>query len=107
MPNIPTTSNAWTAFAPATLRERNSRSGISGLAMRAWRTTKATSSATATAASASVRVEVRAGLEAQAGARRDQADGEQRGDDADGQVDEEDPVPVDRLGQRAAGEQAD
>ena len=30
-----------------------------------------------------------------------------RGDDADRDVDEEDPVPVDRLGQDAAGEQAD
>jgi hypothetical protein len=37
----------------------------------------------------------------------DQLDGQGRGDDADRQVDEEDPVPVDRLGQHPTGEQAD
>ena len=30
MPNIPATNRAWIAFAPATLRERKIRSGISG-----------------------------------------------------------------------------
>ena len=54
MPNIPATSSACTRFDPDTLRDRNSRSGISGLAIRAWRTTNATSSAIATAPSASV-----------------------------------------------------
>ncbi len=37
----------------------------------------------------------------------DQPHGEHRCDDRDRHVDEEDPVPVDRLGQDAAGEQAD
>ena len=46
IPNIPATNSAWMMFAPATLRERNRRSGISGLAMRAWRATNAISSAT-------------------------------------------------------------
>ena len=31
MPNMPATDSAWTRFAPATLRERKIRSGISGL----------------------------------------------------------------------------
>ena len=43
-----------TRFAPATLRERNRRSGISGLAIRAWRATNAASSAIETPPSASV-----------------------------------------------------
>ena len=34
MPNMPATSSAWTALAPATARERRSRSGISGCAIR-------------------------------------------------------------------------
>ena len=41
MPNMPTTTRPCTRFAPATLRERNRRSGISGFATRAWRATKA------------------------------------------------------------------
>ena len=41
----------------ATLRERNRRSGISGLAMRAWRATNAASSAIAIAPRPSVRAE--------------------------------------------------
>ncbi len=41
----PITSRPITAFAPATLRERNRRSGISGFGMRAWRMKKAISSA--------------------------------------------------------------
>ena len=57
MPNIPTTSSAWTALAPETLRERNRRSGISGFSIRAWRTRKATIAATATAPRVSVRAE--------------------------------------------------
>ena len=57
MPNMPTTSSACTTLAPETLRERNRRSGISGLSMRDWRTTKAASAATATAPRPSVRVE--------------------------------------------------
>ena len=44
----------------------------------------------------------------QPGARRSATTGgEHCGDDADRQVDEEDPVPVDGLGQHAAGEQPD
>ena len=46
MPNIPATVSAWITLAPETLRERKSRSGISGLRKVASRTTKATSSAT-------------------------------------------------------------
>ena len=46
-----------TRFAPVTLRERNRRSGISGLAMRAWRATNAASSAIETAPSPSVWVD--------------------------------------------------
>ena len=37
IPNMPATSSAWTTLAPETLRERNSRSGISGFSIRAWR----------------------------------------------------------------------
>ena len=58
MPNSPTTSSACTTFAPATLRERNSRSGMSGSAMRAWRATNAASSASAMPPSTSVRADV-------------------------------------------------
>ena len=43
-------------FAPATLRERNRRSGISGLATRAWRATNAAIRASETAPSTSVEV---------------------------------------------------
>ena len=43
-----------TTFAPATFRERNRRSGISGFAMRAWRATNAASSAIETPPSPSV-----------------------------------------------------
>ena len=43
-----------TTFAPETLRERNRRSGISGLAIRAWRATNAASRAIETAPSPSV-----------------------------------------------------
>ena len=46
-----------TRLAPVTLRERNRRSGISGLSMRAWRCTKAATSAIETAPSTSVCVE--------------------------------------------------
>ena len=56
-PEHPDDQQRLTMFAPATLRERNRRSGISGLAMRAWRTTNAASSATDTAPSPSVWVE--------------------------------------------------
>ena len=44
-------------MAPATLRERNRRSGISGFAIRAWRATNAVMSATPAPPSASVCVE--------------------------------------------------
>ena len=55
---MPTTSSAITMFEPVTSRERNRRSGISGLSIRAWRTTNATSRTAAMPASVSVRVEV-------------------------------------------------
>ena len=42
----------------------------------------------------------------QCGVARDQQLPEHRGERADGQVDKEDPVPVDGLGERAAGQQA-
>ena len=48
-PNIPATLRACTRLAPETVRERDIRSGISGLWPRASRTTKPTSRATATA----------------------------------------------------------
>src|SRR5919106_1545391 len=57
MPNIPITSSAWITFDPATSRERNSRSGISGLAIRAWRATNAATSAIDTAPRPSVWVD--------------------------------------------------
>ena len=54
MPNMPPIISTWIRFAPATLRERSSRSGSSGLAARAWRATNAPSSASATAPRPSV-----------------------------------------------------
>ena len=45
--------------------------------------------------------------EADAGVAGQQARGEEPGGDPDGDVDEEDPVPVDRLRDHAAGEQPD
>ena len=50
---------------------------------------------------------VRAAAEADPLVALDQAQGEHGGDDRDRHVDEEDPVPVDRLGQDPAGEQPD
>ena len=121
-------------LAPATLREWNSRSGISGFAIRAWRTTNAPTRTTETRPSPSVCAErpalladledrvdadhqagdedhgagqVGALAEPDAGARLDEAPREQRGGDADRDVDEEDPVPADRVGQHAAEQQAD
>ena len=41
-------------FAPATLRDRNRRSGMSGFSIRAWRATNAATSPIDTAPSASV-----------------------------------------------------
>ena len=133
MPNMPTAHSAMTAFAPATLRERNRRSGISGSAIRAWRATKRPAAGAHAAQHERPRrapavlldpedrvdaehqargeqrgageVGARAERRCPAGPRRPER--EQRGRDADRHVDEEDPVPVDRLGQRAAGEQAD
>ena len=49
MPNMPATTTTWTRFAPATLRERKIRSGISGFDPRAWRATKPASSTSETA----------------------------------------------------------
>ena len=136
-PNMPTTSSACTMFAPTTLRERNSRSGISGFSIRAWRTTKAATSAPETAPRierlraepqpCSLDAEDRVDAEHQAGGRaarrragrrpasrpmpgpvaRRSRSARNAVRDADRDVDEEDPVPVDRLGQHAAGEQAD
>ena len=45
-------------FAPETLRDWNSRSGISGFSMRAWRSTKIATSAIEAAASSSVCADV-------------------------------------------------
>ena len=50
---------------------------------------------------------VRAPLEADSAVIRQQSGGEHAGRDPDRDVDEEDPVPVDRLRQDAAGQQAD
>ena len=57
MPNMPATSSDWIALAPATLRERKRRSGISGLAIRAWRAMKAAPRTNEIALSTSVWVE--------------------------------------------------
>ncbi len=51
--------------------------------------------------------DVGAGGQAEARLRGHEAQGEHRGGDPDRDVDEEDPVPGDGLGQRAAGQQAD
>ena len=135
IPNIPATNSAWIALAPETLRERKIRSGISGSRAVDSRTRKATSRASATAPNPSVRPEapalvggglddrvdaehqragdqagaeeVGAAAEADALVLLDQAQGGQRRGDPDRDVDEEDPVPVDRLGQHAADQQAD
>ena len=110
------------------------RSGISGVRARASRATNAASIATASGAEAERRRrapaalgrlddrvdrehqragdedragDVGAGLQADPAVVLEQARGEQGRREADRQVDEEDPVPVDRLGQRAAGQQPD
>ena len=54
MLNMPATTTTWTALAPETLRERNSRSGMSGFAVLACRATNAPSSVSATAPRPSV-----------------------------------------------------
>ena len=54
MLNMPATTATCTPLAPVTLRERNTRSGISGLAARAWRRTNRPSSTSATAPRPSV-----------------------------------------------------
>ena len=41
MPNMPATRKAWIRLAPTTLRERKSRSGISGFSILVWRVMKA------------------------------------------------------------------
>ena len=51
---MPATISAITTLAPTTLRERKSRSGMSGLAIRAWRTTNAATRAIAIAPRPSV-----------------------------------------------------
>ena len=51
---MPATISAWIRFAPATLRERKIRSGISGLAAVASRATNSASSTSAALPSASV-----------------------------------------------------
>src|SRR5918997_1752429 len=84
IPNIPATLSTWIRLAPVTLRERKIRSGTSGLRAVASRATKAASSASERAPSA----------------------GERHRRDPDRDVHEEDPVPVDRLRQHAADEQA-
>ena len=121
-------------MAPETLRERKIRSGISGWRAVASRAMKRGSSASETAPKASVRPappvvggglddgvnakhqrardqrgagDVGAAGEADAGVAGEQARGEESGEDPNGEVDEEDPVPVDRLRDDAAGEQPD
>jgi hypothetical protein len=51
--------------------------------------------------------DVGAVAQAQRLAGLDQPQREERGGDADGDVHEEDPVPVDEVGEHAAGQQAD
>ncbi len=46
---MPAAPSTWITFAPTRLRERNRDNGISGLGVRACRTTNPTSSATLTA----------------------------------------------------------
>ena len=113
-------------WRPATLRERRMPSRSSGRSAVAWRQTNAASSATASAPS-SERVCVddrvdaehqRAGDEDGAGDVGARAQAEPRSGSssrsaktsaasADRHVDEEDPVPVQRLGEYAADQQAD
>ena len=59
MLNMPATTTIWTGLAPETPRERNTRSGISGLRALAWRSTNAARSATATAPRPSVSAEAK------------------------------------------------
>ena len=122
-------------FAPERLRERKIRSGISGVRAVASRTMNATSSATESAprqegrgrspAVVGRRLDDRVDAEHQRGGDQhraghvgalaeadplvalDQPPRQHGGGHADRDVDEEDPVPVDRLGQHAAGKQAD
>ena len=54
MPNMPATNRACTALAPATLRDLNRRSGMSGFSMRASRTRNPTKSASDAAPNPSV-----------------------------------------------------
>ena len=135
MPNMPATDSAWTRFAPETLRERKMRSGISGFAVAASRTTKAASSASETAPSAERqrrapavlgrRLDDRVDAEHQRGGDQhraedvgalaeadpavvlDQPPRQEGGGEPDRDVDEEDPVPADRLGEDPADQQAD
>jgi len=57
IPNIPLTISAWLRFAPETVRERSRRSGISGLAVVAWRAKNPASRTAAAAPKPSVRAE--------------------------------------------------
>ena len=121
-------------MAPVTLREWKRRSGISGLAIRDWRRMKATSrSARDDEAADRARVdpaplgdlqdredaehqrdgdqggagEVGALLEAEPVRIVDQPQRQPADEDPDRQVDDEDEVPGDRLGEDAAEQQAD
>ena len=56
IPNMPATVSAWMKLAPETLRERKSRSGMSGLRAVASRAMNAARSTSAPAPSSSVSV---------------------------------------------------
>ena len=132
---MPATETTWMRFAPETLRERKMRSGMSGVFAVASRTRNAGEQrerdpeqderALRAPAELGGRVDDRvdeqherrgdehraehvgAVGEADALVLLEVAHGQHGGGDPDRDVHEEDPVPVDRLGQHAADEQAD
>src|SRR5437763_405278 len=135
MPNMPATPRIWTRFAPVTARERKIRSGMSGRRAVACLTRNAPSRASEQAPSMRVLaasqpcwaagstivntpsiiapvISSAPGTSApapQAGAAvaLDHPPGDDRRGRADRQVDEEDPVPAEDLGEDAARQQAD
>ncbi len=133
-PNSPATANIAVALAPDMLRERKTRSGSSGLATLAWRTRKAISIVErdrsepqgvqrdpAVVRRRHDRVDaqhqrtcdeqgadgVGAGAQTETSIVGEQPAGHHDRGDADREVDEEDPVPADRLGDETAGDQPD
>ena len=136
MPNMPATLSTWIRFAPVTLRERKIRSGISGVARRRLARNERGEQRERDGAEDQRRRRAPAvlgrGLDDRVDAEHQRAGdrarrpavgalaagrcprrrssrrgAEERRRDADRDVDEEDPVPVDGLGEHAAGEQAD